>query len=312
MNKNMVDERFECISVIFRLAGNWEYNIGYSNLNNIDYPFSDEEYKEYAGYNTEGADNYQREVAETFKKYEKHEAVEYAKELKNLYLGYDAVFKFAVHIEKKDDEFVFLEDIASLFDGRWNDGRAEKFLPLFNKFYADTDYAEFYNSHIQYFEKITQKFVNEYYQYINFEWFAKYVDISNLRSILSPSNSVCNYGVTVNDKIVYCLVREKTFGAVIHEYCHSFGNPLAEKLYNDKPEFKKLCDNSVDLEKMPYYNSGSNMGMEYTTRAYNVLYEVQNGSKKLEEALAKEINEGFPYIEEVYKMILELESERSK
>ena len=33
---NFVDERFELISVIFRLAGNWEYNIGAGGLDDIE------------------------------------------------------------------------------------------------------------------------------------------------------------------------------------------------------------------------------------------------------------------------------------
>jgi hypothetical protein len=306
-SKNMVDEKFELISIIFRLAGNWEYNIGYSNLD-IEYPFSDEELQGYL----DGTNDYQREVAKFFKKYAGHEAVAYARELSTGYLklGFDAPFMFAVHIEKKDGKFVFIEDIDSLFDGRWNDGRAEKFLSLFNKFYTDTNYVEFYNSHIPYFEEITQKFVDEYYQYVDLEWFSKYVDISNLRSILSPSNSVCNYAATVNDKIVYCLVREKTAGAVIHEYCHSFGNPLAEKLYKENAEFKKWCDDSVDIEKMPYYNQGWVMANEYVTDAYTILYHVQHGAK-LEEQILKNKNRdfenSFPYIEQIHKMILALE-----
>jgi hypothetical protein len=319
--KNMVDERFELASVIFRFAGNWEYNIGYSNLDNIEYPFSDEDYKEYASYNTDGTNDYQREVAETFKKFAQHEAVKYAKELKNLQLGFDAVFNFAVHTEKKDGEFVFIKDTALLFDGRWNDGRAEKFLPLFNKFYTDTNYAEFYNSHIPYFEKITQKFVDEYYQYVNFEWFSKYVDTFNLRCILSPSNSVCNYAATVNNKIVYCLVRVKTPGAMIHEYCHSFGNLLAEKWYNENPEFKKWCDDSVDLEKNPASNHGWVMANEYVTNAYDILYRCQNtGYETIDDKsyrqneiapilMLKDFKNGFTYIGEIFKMVLTLEND---
>jgi hypothetical protein len=306
-NKNMVDERFECISIIFRLTGNWEYNIGYSNID-VEYPFSDEQLQGYL----DGTNDYQREVAENFKKFAEHEAVAYARELStgHLKLGFDAPFRFAVHIEKKGSEFVFIDNIDSLFDGRWNDGRAEKFLFLFNKFYKDTYYAEFYTSHISYFEKITKKFIDEYYQYVDLEWFSKYVDISNLRCILSPSNSICNYAATINNKIVYCLVREKTAGAVIHEYCHSFGNPLAEKLYAENAEFKKWCDDSVDLEKMPYYNQGWAMANEYVTDAYTILYHVQHG-ENLEEQILKyknrDFENSFPYAEEVYNMILALE-----
>jgi hypothetical protein len=292
--KNMVDERFECISVIFRLAG----SVNYCDLLN----------------------DYMREVGETFAEFAEHEAVQYAKNTLSNHLGYDAVFKFAVHIEKKDGEFVFIEDIASLFDGRWNDGRAEQFLPLLNKFYVDTEYAEFFNSRIKYFEEGTKKFIDNCYGNIDFEWFRKYVDPSNLRCIISPSSG--NYGATVNDKIIYCQVFMGIDNVpIVHEYCHSFANPLSDKWYIENPEFKKWCDDSVNMEKMPYYGGGGTMGREYVTRAYNILYCCQckgnggfteNGdtykwSEFAPILMMSDYKNGFPYIEEVYKMILELE-----
>ena len=202
---NMVDKRFECAAVIFRFAGYWEF--GGLEL------------------------DYQKEVAEVFAKYAEHEAVKYAKDLD---FSYDKVLKFAVHIEKADEKFVFIEDIQSLF-GNWNQENSKKFLELFNKFYVDTNYKEFFNSHIELFEQHTKKFINEMYGTIDFEWFGKYVDPSNLRCIYSLSSG--NYGATVNDKIIYCLVF-KDGSAIVHEYCHSFANPLADKWYNENPEFK--------------------------------------------------------------------------
>jgi len=276
--KNMVDERFECLAVIFRLAGYHEYN--------------DLEL------------DYQKEVVETFSKFKNHEAVEYAK---NLNFSYNKVFKFAVHIEKQNGIFVFIENINSLLDGNWNGENSEKFLELFNQFYIDTNYKEFYNSHIELFEQCTQKFIDEVYGKIDLEWFGKYVDPANLRCIYSLSSG--NYGATVNDKIVYCLVYLYG-GAVVHEYCHSFANPLAEKWYAENPDFKKWVDESVNAKKMPYYNNSTAMKNEYVTRAYDILYRVQHGAN-LDEWLSIQrdfqFKDSFKYIENVYNMILELE-----
>jgi hypothetical protein len=76
---NFVDERFELVSVIFRLAGNWEYNLGAGGLDDIEYPFSDEQRAELA--KCEATNGYQLEVAKTFMPYIEHEAVVYAKNL---------------------------------------------------------------------------------------------------------------------------------------------------------------------------------------------------------------------------------------
>jgi hypothetical protein len=214
----MVDERFELTALIFRLAEREEYSL----INN----------------------DYSKEVMETFKKFAEHPTVQYVKNDLSVntlrdYLGYDAPFRFSVHIEKKHGEFIFIEDFNPLFDNRWGNGRAEKFLPLFNQFYVDTNYAGFYKLHIPHFEQFTQKFVDKTWSRIDFEWFAKYVDISNLRCILSESSGECEYGATVNDKIIYSLLFG-VGGSLVHEYCHSFGGPLSEKWYNENLEFKKM------------------------------------------------------------------------
>ena len=276
--KNMVDEKFECLSIIFRFAGYLEYN-------DLDL-------------------DYQKDVVKVFTKFANHEAVEYAK---NLNFSYNKVFKFAVHIEKKDGRFIFIENINSLLDGNWNEDNTVKFLELFNKFYIDTNYEKFFNSYIEWFTEITQRFIDHTYGKIDLQWFGKYVEPSNLRCIYSPSSG--NYGATVNDKIVYCLVYGLE-GPVVHEYCHSFANPLAEKWYNENPKFKKWVDESINTEIMPYYNNSTAMKNEYVTRAYHILYNVQHGAT-LNECISiqRDVHgkNSFKYIEEVYNMILELE-----
>ena len=288
--KNMVDERFELIAVICRLAGRPEYSS-----------------PDFGAYNTD----YHKNVAETFAQFAEHEAVMYAKQIAHI-LHYDKAFKFAVHITKVSGVFVFIDDINSLFvtwgeETGWDEETANEFLRLYNKFYVDTNYAEFYDSHRTLFEEATEKFIEGFYKHIDFSWFGKYVDISNLRCIYSLSSG--NYGATVNDTIIYSLVHGGT-PPIIHEFCHSFANPLADRWYNENPEFKKWCDDSVNLQKLPFYSDGLVMAFEYVTRAYDILYGVQHG-ENLDERLSKErdykYKDSFKYIKEVYDMILELE-----
>ena len=293
---NMVDEKFECISVICRLAGQEMYN-------SLD-------------------TDYQWEIELTFKKFKEHEAVKFMK--KHLSLScWDIPLMFAVHIEKKNGEFIFIEDINSLYNfDRWTEKKAEEFLLLFNKFYKDTNYAGFYNSnsHITYFEEVTEKFIEKSYKHIDFEWFGKYVDISNLRCIVSPSDSENNYCAVVNDKIIYCLAREISH-AIVHEYCHSFANSIARKWYDENPEFKRWCDESVDPERFLAYSSGLNMAYEYVANAYSFLYYCQSKDTQIviegentfkwreivPVTMTMYSRQGFPYISEIYLMVLALE-----
>jgi len=302
---NFVDERFELISVIFRLAGNWEYNIGAGGLDGLEYPFPEEQHEALA--TCKDTNGYQLEVAKTFEKYAEHEAVLWAKASG---IGFSDPFRFAMHLEKNEDGFVFIDDISSIVYHQWTIEAAQEFLPLFNKFYKDTKYAEFYTARIPYFEELSQKFYDDFYHTVNFDWYSKYVDISNLRCVLSPSNSAANYAATVNNKIVCGMVRMTSGSVLIHEFNHSFANPIGNKWYEENETFKKWCDDSVDLERMPYYPTGAELAKEYVTHAYEVLYAFQNNAP-WEKYLAGIKNAGFenafPYIEDIYKMVLALE-----
>lgn len=270
---NMVDERFELLSLVFRLAGR----------------------EEYGDVRTE----YQQTLASQFDKYKEHAAVKYAADLP---LGFDAVFKFSVHIQRDGEQFVFVDDIDSLVeDGRWTRQSAAEFLKLLNDFYMETEFTAFYQSNVDFYKAETQFFKDIAYSEIDHRWFSTYVNPDNLRCVYSPSSSRHNYSATVNNTIVYCAISGGG-SAIVHEYCHSFANPIANEWYEENPEFKKWCDDTIDPVKLPSYGNGKTIAGEYVTRAYNTLYYAQHGYS-LPQLFTTEKGDGFPYIEEVYAMI---------
>jgi len=278
---NMVNECFELGAVICRLAGRPEYCS-----------------PDFGAFNTD----YHKEITETFTPFINHDAVKYVKQFHDI-IQFDKILQFAVHIIKKDNKFIFIEDINSLFITDWTEKHAYEFLKLFNMFYIDSKYESFFNTHLKFFEESSKIFFDKYYGNIDLEWFRKYVNPVNLRCIYSLSSG--NYAATVNNKIIYCLVHIDG-GAIIHEYCHSFANPIAEKMYNENKVFKKWCNESVNLERMPFYSNGQSIAYEYITKAYNILYEVHHG-KSLNEELIKEkdtwFKNCFKYMEEIYNLI---------
>jgi len=166
--------------------------------------------------------------------------------------------------------------------------------------------SQLYTNHIPYFEELSQKFYDEYYHTVDLEWFGKYVDTSNLRCVLSPSNTAANYATTVNGKKIFALVRFSQATVLIHEFNHSFANSIADKWYDENETFRKWCDDSV-TEKMPFYSDGRDMGAEYVTHAYHILYEYQHGGdwkKALNSIKNAGFENSFPYIEDIYKMVL--------
>jgi len=281
--KNMTDERFEICSLIWRF-----------------YPIQ-------CGHNEKDTE-YQLKLEDTFSSFASHPAAQYAL---NLEIGFDAVGHFAMHLEKRGDTFALVEDLQRLFEcGRWNRERAEGFIPLLNNFYKDTNFGQFYVNHMPLYEKITQKFVAQTYSQVDFKWFEKYMDTSSLHFIVSPSLSRCNYGADGWDG--FYTILPPGDNAVIHEICHRFGNPLAEKWYDENPNFRKLCDDTAKNSKLSYYSACITYAREYITRAYDVLYDIQHGEADLDARIACErdsnVENSFPYMHEIYKMVLLKES----
>ena len=282
---NMVDERFELVSLVFRLAGRQEYS--------------------------EEITAYQKEISETFAGFRNHPIVHFAKTLP---LGYDAVFRFAVHMIKEDGQFAFIEDIDSLVDdGRWTKETANIFIDYLNDFYVETDYAGFYNSRLPFFEKETEKFIRLAYSYIDLSWFDTYVDSNSLRCIYTPSATKSNYAAVVNQKYVYCGVAGAG-GVIVHEFCHSFSNPLARKWYEENEVFRQWCDESVKWMRDRFYADALIVVGEYVTRAYHCLYNLEHGYFEQRNALSQhfkmERSYGFRYFEDVFNMVVAFENER--
>ncbi|ODU54204.1 MAG: hypothetical protein ABT01_09135 [Clostridium sp. SCN 57-10] len=267
---NMVDERFELLSLVFRLAGREEYS--------------------------DVSTGYQQTLVSEFVKYKELDAVTYAA---NLPLGYDAVFKLSVHMRKEGEQFALIDDIDSLVeDGRWTRQSAANFLKLLNDFYAETGFAAFYQSNLDFYKAETQLFIDNTYSGIDLEWFGAYVEPDNLRCVYSPSSTRNNYGATVNDTIVYCAVSGNG-GASTHR-----------QWYQENPEFKKWCDATIDPVKLPSYGNGQIIAGEYVTRAYDTLYYVEHGYVPAQLLFAEKRN-GFPYIEEVYGLITPYEKAKA-
>lgn len=272
---NLVDERFELCSLIFRLMP----------------------YEQYTGHNDKKTE-YQQKLNKTFGKFATHPAVEYATSIR---IGFDAAGMFALHMVKRDGRFYMMDDLTTIFrDIRLTNELIETFLPLVNDFYFDSEFESFFNSHMSFYEKETKKFVNAGYSKFDLTWFEKYIGESKLNVIYSPSIEG-NYGCTAGNNI-YAIVPRGD--ALVHEFCHHFANPIADNWYETNDDFKRLCDESVNTVKHPWYPRGEIIAREYVTRAYDVLYQVQHDGN-FDELIKCDV---FVYMKQVYDMILQLET----
>ena len=282
-----VEERFELLALVFRLAGkNKDYN--------------------------RRRTRYQRLLSRRFRRHKTHPAVAMAGGFTQE--GGQAFF-YAMHLAKAGEGFRLLPipahheaRIESIMPGQtwlWNRSAAAEFLPLLNDFYHDTNFGAFFRAQTAYYEKAAGRFARRYLRRMDPEWFRRYLDPAQLRCVLLPSLPYLNLSMTV-DGVVYAGVCEgytQGGGVIVHEFCHHFANPIAEQWYARDPAFRALCDEPITPKtQADQYTPGLGMAFEYLTRAFTVLYDVQHGGD-LRALLRKEVKRGFPHIKTVYEMI---------
>jgi len=268
-----VDERFEIVSLVFRFAG----KEGYRDFQTA----------------------YQKSLIDHFESFNNHLAVSMAKTLP---LAYDAVFRFSQHLH---DDFTIFDYESLCDDGRWTKQRADSFSNVLKDFYYDTNFKSFFINNSALYGEASSNFEKSIWDNIDFDWFSKHVDLSKLQARYSLSSSMHNYATTLSDGTVIALCQGEG-GAIIHEFCHSFGNPLAYQWYQERSDFKAICDDRSDPNQQPQYNTGLAMAGEYVTRSYTLLYQYDHGRRA---GLFDDDKRfaGFPYIVEVFKMIVVFE-----
>src|SRR5579862_1112995 len=118
-----VDERLELLSIVFRLAGNGEYN-----MNRLP--------------------GYTEDIDRHFAPYKEHPAVAAARRLAaSNKIGYDAVMSMAISLSAPPELKPLVPFTADVPDRRWGVETTETFLPLLRDFYRDSKFAAFSEAH---------------------------------------------------------------------------------------------------------------------------------------------------------------------
>lgn len=292
-----VYEQVELISLIFRLADS-----------DMHWVFSDED--------TE----YQRSLEPAFREFADHPIMEHTRELtRTRGIGFDAPMTFAIHLEKVDEQFQFVYGARIWeIDDRWTPEIVSEYLILLNDFYTVSNFNAFFVENTPYFEWHSQRLHDELMGKINFEWFYQFgFKPDTMRTIIRPSGTGGHFGPTFLDYINYAIIAQRTppsdygdlLSITVHEFAHSFANPIAEAWYEENEEFRNLMRNaeSTVVRYHPFYGHSLTVAREYVTRAYEILYLIENHDNDLLSLLIEQYRIGFRNIETVYAMITEHE-----
>lgn len=305
-----VDKRVELLSIVFRIAGIPEYN--------------DRIYSSYVN-----------DIHEHFDKFKEHEIFSFIREIRSEHnIGYDAVMSMAIHIEQPPLLTPIFE-FSSSIEQRWNSKTALEFLDLLQRFYKETDCESFFKEQEELYSVAESRF-EKIYESINVGWYGDFYGAKpnngKFVTIIGIGNGGFNYGSRItfpNGKTdMYSIIGtskidsinlpiydiERLLPTYIHEFQHSFINPMAK---NYEVEFENSCNKLYKTVewcmRSQAYSNWQTMLNESLVRANVIRYLIKNSTiEQAERQLKEDFGRNFFWIKELVDLIGLYESNRKE
>lgn len=297
--KPRVDKQVELMSIVFRLAGNREYN--------------DNSFKLYTD-----------KIHSWFAPYKEHEMIQLAAKLRNERgVSYDAVMGFAVRL----DDQLNLSDTARL-DARWDRAKLKDFVNLLKKFNKETKFDEFYAQNQELYSEASRRFLPTYDE-LDLEWYRNFYGQEPKESYIiinSMSNGGSNYGARIDGKDghrdVYAIMGSWSvdsvgmiyypinayFPILLHEFNHSFVNHLIDSnLDSLRTSGEQIISLVGDQMRQQAYGAWQTVLSESLVRAAVIIYMKDHNfsAAQIAQEIANQKRAGFVWIG---KLVNELET----
>ncbi len=303
-----VNKQVELLSIVFRLAGNKEYNATFVK-------------------------KYTDKVESHFSAYKEHELIKFARSLReNNGVSYDAVVSLAVVLD--DNLNPIIDFSKNLQDKRWSKDDANKFLKLLKRFYKDADCEKFFKENAELFQDVSDRF-DSVFKTLDLNWFQSFYGLNtneNFNIIVSLGCGGNNYGpsYTLNNakKEVFAIMgtwkvdelgmpiyeKNEYLPTIIHEFNHSFINPLLAKNEELFEKNGKEIYNAVEYEmNQQNYKNWQIMLNEGLVRASVIKYYIDHGADETEIQIMEnnESNKGFIWIKGLVDEITKYDNQRN-
>ena len=308
-----VDPRVELISIIFRLAGNSEYNRGQFI-------------------------SYIAAVEKQFGPYREHPVVKLATSLRKKYsVCYDAPMSLAVHLQDANSLRLRtpLEPRPDGLDGRWRPDDVRDFLEKARQFAQESKFDGFFKTQQPMYERAKGQLRQLLDEEANLEWFDDFFSArpgAEFHIALGMVNGPGSYGphIKLQDNEEYhCILGVWKFGflglgepkfdktmlpTVIHEFCHSYANPIVDAHASQLEEpGKKIFEKVRDKMKRMAYGNWQTMMRESLVRACVVRYMAATvGPDAGQKQVRNEINRGFLWTKELSDLLIQYEQNRDR
>ncbi|MCP4613287.1 MAG: DUF4932 domain-containing protein [Planctomycetes bacterium] len=304
-----VDPRIELIGIVFRLAGNPEYNDGTLRP-------------------------YAKAIERHFGDFDGHPVVKMAAQLRNTHLmSCDGPMSLAVHIDRNYRLRKTTEEWPSALDYRWEKQETAEFLEKLRQFAAETKFDEFFKAQSEIYEQGIRSCEGLIAPLNLGKWLGDFFgvkDCGDLRLVLGFTNGFGNYGARFKDERTsekYAIIGMRPFdpantvifrpiqiGLTVHEFCHSFANPVVEK-YMDRlqPAGERLFAAHGPVMRMRGYQKWESVMHETATRACVACFVRHSFEPMYKDYFLKdEVKAGFVWTEGMANFLKKYESNPDK
>jgi hypothetical protein len=290
-----VDKRIEMLSIVFRLAGNFEYNM--------------DQFKEYVD-----------DIHKHFDKYKEHPVVLLAQKLADSSgVGFDAVMAMAIHLSQPPELEPLIPFSENVPEKRWGKESGEKFVRLLKQFYKDAHCDEFFEQHEKLYTLAAERF-KTVFEALDISWYKEFygeLPQGTLNIRIGLGNGGGNYGPKVvmpdGSEHAYAIMgawsvdkeNNPVFDAdsylptLIHEFCHSFVNHIVERHNSgfEKPA-QELLEPVMLLMQSQAYPNWNTVTKESLVRASVIRYIVKHSgnSKQSYAELNTQLGRGFVWM----------------
>lgn len=299
------DERIELISIICHLADFQEYNmnIGGNYITNIDNYFTD---------------------------VKNHPAVKMMDSLRRYNgVSFDSPMAFAINLTKIGNNFILVNDSVAP-EKRWKGVDLKKAAATISDFYNKSNFSGFFDSHKPFYEEICSLFDSNVISKFNQNWYEQFYGMpptDNFEVVIGFTNGGGNYGPSCqlpgkprnvyaiigyaldnNRKPYYSSNPELYLSTLVHEFNHSFVNPLADdSRFTSQMETagKAMMSYSEKVMRRSAYSSWQNLVNESIVRAAVIIYLIDNeiSQDKIRQSVIDEMSAGFYWTPKLVKCL---------
>ncbi len=307
-----VDPRVELFSILFRLAGNREYNSPAS------------------------ASPYATEADAFFGSWREHAAVKAARSLRETRaVSFDAVMSLAVHVDGVDSlgERIPFDARPARLDERWRVEEARDFLAKSRQFVKDTRFGEFLEAHRGHYATVSSRLERRLGERAYLEWFDSFFGAkprATYRVVAGLLTGRSCFGVGVRfpdgrEEIAPVLgvwrfdaqglpeFTDEISTTVVHEICHSYTNVLVDRFADRLLESgERLFKPSAEMLVPQAYTDGKILLYESLVRACEVRYRTSADGPVAAERLAEDhLALGFEWTRELADLLRQYEADRA-